>query len=100
MATPIAIHLRCNRDNMLIEVRNTIEGNSTRWAHARAFVNEDNWVSVLWKTVRTPFLRRDIENLETIDEAGDFIKTPFEIFIFDVICSLTALLYCGIHVAA
>ncbi|KAJ5390792.1 uncharacterized protein N7496_001860 [Penicillium cataractarum] len=102
MGTSIAIHLRCNRDDIPIEVRNIIEGNSTGWVHARALVNEDNRVSVLWKAVRTPFLRRDIEHLESIDEAGglDLIKTPFGIFIFDVICSFTALLYCGIHVAA
>lgn len=102
MGTSIAVYLRCNRDDMPIEVRNMIEGNSTGWVHVRALANEDNWVSVLWKTVRTPFIRRDIECLETINGVGgiDLIKTPLEIFTFDVICSLTALLYCGIHVAA
>jgi hypothetical protein len=84
------------------EVHSMIEGNSTGWVHVRSLVNEDNWVSVLWKTLRTPFVRRDIECLETIDEAGgnDLIKSPFEIFMFDGKCSLIALLYCGIHVAA
>lgn len=102
MGTSIAVHLRCNRDDMPIEVRNIIEGNYTGWVHVRALLNEDNWVSVLWKAVQTPFLSRDIKYLETIDEAlgNDFIKTPFEIFIFDAICSLAALLCCGIHVAA
>ncbi|KAJ5261689.1 hypothetical protein N7505_008556 [Penicillium chrysogenum] len=99
MGTSIAVHLRCNRDDMPIEVRNMIDGNPTGWVHVRALVNEDNWVHVLWKTVRTPFLRRDIQHLETINEA-DLMKTPFQIIVFDLICSLTALLYCGIHVAA
>ncbi|CEJ55982.1 hypothetical protein PMG11_02209 [Penicillium brasilianum] len=101
MGTPIAVHLRCIRDDMPIEVRNMIEGNTTGWVHGRARVNENNWVSALWKAVRTPFFRRDIEHLKT-DEAGgnDLIMTPFELFIFDVICSLTALLYCGVHMVA
>jgi hypothetical protein len=101
MGTPIVFYLRYNRDDTPIEVRNILEGNSTGWVHVRALVKEDNWVSVLWKTLRTPFLRRDIE-LQTINKPGDndFITPPFELFIFDVICRLTALLYCGIHVAA
>jgi hypothetical protein len=97
MGTSIAVHLRCNRDDMPIELRNMIDGSSTGWVHVRVLVKEDNWVSVLWKTVRTAFLRRDIELLGT---GNDTTPTPFGIFIFDVVCSLTALLYCGIHVAA
>ncbi|CRG89485.1 hypothetical protein PISL3812_06521 [Talaromyces islandicus] len=102
MGTYIAVHLRYDRDDIPIEVRDTIEENSTRWVHVRALVKEDNWVSVLWKTIRTPLFRRDIECFKTINEegGGGLVTTPFENFIFDVICSLAALLYCGIHVAA
>lgn len=99
MGTSIAIHVRCNRDDLPIEVRNMI-GN--RWVHVRALVKEDNWVSVLWKNVRTPFLSRDVEALVEFYEARDedLIKTASETFIFDIFGSFTALLYCGIHVAA
>lgn len=102
MGTSIAVHLRCNRDDMPIELRNMTDGGSTGWVHVRALVKEENWVSVLWKIVRTPVIHRDIEPPETIDEAlgNDIVRTPFQIFIFDMICSFTALLFCGIHVAA
>jgi hypothetical protein len=99
MGTSIAIHVRCNRDDLPIEVRNMI-GNG--WVHVRALVKEDNWMFVLWKNIRTPFLTRDVETLvEHYDTRDDDLnQTALETFIFDIVGSFTALLYCGIHVAA
>lgn len=99
MNTPITVFLRCDRENIPIEVRSLIETHSAAWVHLRARVKEEHTASVLWKAIRTPFLSRYPEPRDE-EEDDDLRETPLDGIIWGAICNSAALLYCAIHIAA